>query len=229
MHVLIVQQPGGGNPASLWEMWVGVYSGGSSPSWTDGSNALWPNIGSTGAGAYQMVPQGVGTSDAAGLPIAPLLLTADEVIGTGTPTSPNGVVQHPVRFTLDSTLGYYVWPATHQAGGGYCFGGYEDQNAHDLSTGPTHLLHLRFPVADPNGRDLSPEGQRAHPCLRRNQPAGSCHHSGAPRLRHDSGRQRPVGSVDWNSRLSLERCRSELPDQPDLRPVRAGASAAVGR
>jgi hypothetical protein len=76
-----------------------------------------------------MVPQGVGTSDAAGLPIAPLLLTADEVIGTGTPTSPNGVVQHPVRFTLDSTLGYYVWPATHQAGDGYCFGGYEDQNA----------------------------------------------------------------------------------------------------
>jgi hypothetical protein len=127
MHVLVVQEPGGGNPASLWEMWVSVFTGGSSPFWTDGSNALWPNIGSAGAGAYQMVPLGFGTSDAAGLPVAPLLLTADEVIGTGTPTSPNGVVQHPVRFTLDSTLGYYVWPATHQAGGGYCSGGYEDQ------------------------------------------------------------------------------------------------------
>ena len=129
MHVLIVQQPGGGNPASLWEMWVGAYSEGSSPSWTDGSNALWANIGSTGAGAYAMLPRGTGSSDAAGLPVAPLLLTADEVIGTGTPSAPNGVVQHPVRFTLDSTLGYYVWPATSQAGGGYCYGGYEDQNA----------------------------------------------------------------------------------------------------
>ena len=129
MHVLIVQQPGGGNPASLWEMWLSAYSGGSSPGWTDGSNAWWPNIGSTGPGAYAMLPEGGGSSDAAGLPIAPLILTADEVIGTGTPSAPNGVVQHPVRFTLDSTLGYYVWPATAQAGGGYCYGGYEDQNA----------------------------------------------------------------------------------------------------
>jgi hypothetical protein len=129
MHVLIVQQPGGGNPASLWEMWVGAYSGGSSPSWSDGSNARWANIGNTGAGAYVMLPQGVGSSDAAGLPVAPLLLTADEVIGTGTPAAPNGVVQHPVRFTLDSTLGTYVWPATAQAGAGYCVGGYEDQHA----------------------------------------------------------------------------------------------------
>jgi hypothetical protein len=128
MHVLILQQPGGGNPASLWEMWLSVYSGGSSPLWTDGSNAHWANIGSTGAGAYAMLPQAGGSSDAAGLPIAPLILTADEVIGTGTPSAPNGVVQHPVRFTLDSTLGYYVWPATAQAGGGFCSGGYEDQN-----------------------------------------------------------------------------------------------------
>jgi hypothetical protein len=129
MHVLIVQQPGGGNPASLWEMWASVFNAGSSPSWTDGSNARWANIGSTGAGAYAMLPQAVGSSDAAGLPVAPLLLTADEVIGTGTPSAPNGVVQHPVRFTLDSTLGDYVWPATAQAGAGYCVGGYEDQNA----------------------------------------------------------------------------------------------------
>ena len=128
-HVLVVQEAGGVNPASLWEMWLGVYTGGASPLWTDGGNALWTNIGSTGPGAYAMIPQGVGSSDAAGLPIAPLLLTADEVIGTGTPAAPNGVVQHPVRFTLDSTLGYYVWPATHQAGPGFCAGGYEDNNA----------------------------------------------------------------------------------------------------
>jgi hypothetical protein len=129
MHVLIVQQPSDPNPASLWEMWLSAYNGASSPGWTDGSNAWWPNIGSTGAGAYAMLPQAGGSSDAAGLPIAPLLLTADEVIGTGTPSAPNGVVQHPVRFTLDNTLGYHVWPATAEAGGGYCVGGYEDPNA----------------------------------------------------------------------------------------------------
>ena len=33
-----------------------------------------------------LTPQGQGTSDAAGLPVAPLLVNADEVIGTGTPT-----------------------------------------------------------------------------------------------------------------------------------------------
>jgi hypothetical protein len=135
MHVLIVQQPSDENPASLWEMWQGVYTGGSSPSWSDSSNALWANIGSTGPGADAMLPQDVGSADAAGLPLAPLLLNADEVIGTGTPTAPNGVVQHPIRFTLASTLGYHVWPATGQGGdstqvtgAGTCVGGYEDKN-----------------------------------------------------------------------------------------------------
>jgi hypothetical protein len=150
MHVLIVQQPNGQNPASLWEMWVSVLNGGASPSWTDGSNAWWPNIGSTGPGAYAMLPQGAGSSDAAGLPIAPLLLTADEVIGTGTPSAPNGVVQHPVRFTLDDTLGYYVWPATAQAGGGYCQGGYEDNNA---------MLSQLYPPTACTGDQSNPMGE----------------------------------------------------------------------
>jgi len=130
MHVLIVQQAGGGNPSSLWEMWQGVYTGGASPSWTDSGNVVWANIGNTGTGADAMIPQDYGSADAAGLPIAPLLLNADEVIGTGTPTAPNGVVQHPVRFTLYRTLDYHVWPATAQAGSGRgtCVGGYEDNN-----------------------------------------------------------------------------------------------------
>jgi hypothetical protein len=163
MHVLIVQQPGGGNPASLWEMWVSVYSGGSSPSWTDGSNAWWPNIGSTGPGAYAMLPEGAGSSDAAGLPIAPLILTADEVIGTGTPSAPNGVVQHPVRFTLDDTLGYYVWPATAQAGGGYCKGGYEDNNA---------MLSQLYPPTSCTGDQSNPMGEIYR--LKASVPTPSC-------------------------------------------------------
>jgi len=49
----------------------------------DVSNALWPNVGTN-----NLTAQGMGTADAAGLPIAPLLVNADEVIGTGTPNSP---------------------------------------------------------------------------------------------------------------------------------------------
>ena len=112
-HVLIYQQAGGANPPALWEMWQGIYESGGS--WTDSSNALWPNVSSNA-----LTPQGNGTTDAAGLPVAPLVVNADEVIGTGTPTSPNGTVQHPIRFTLNHMLNYWVWPPTESAGVGSC-------------------------------------------------------------------------------------------------------------
>ena len=95
-HVLVYREAGGGNNPALYEMWQGIYEGGP---WTDSSNALWPNV-STNA----LTPQGNGTSDAAGLPVGPLLANADEVIGTGTPSSPNGTIQHPIRFTLNHML-----------------------------------------------------------------------------------------------------------------------------
>ena len=111
-HVLIYLESGGGNNPALYEMWQGIYAGGP---WTDSSNALWPNVSSN-----DLTPQGMGTSDAAGLPVAPLLANADEVIGTGTPSSPNGAVLHPIRFTLNHMLNYWVWPATQTAGVGSC-------------------------------------------------------------------------------------------------------------
>jgi len=111
-HVLIYLEAGGGNKPALYEMWQGIYEGGP---WTDSSNALWPNVSSNA-----LTPQGNGTSDAAGLPLAPLLVNADEVIGTGTPSSPSGAVLHPIRFTLDHMLHYWVWPATQSAGVGNC-------------------------------------------------------------------------------------------------------------
>ena len=52
--------------------------------------------------------------------MAPLLVNAEEVIGTGTPAAPNGVVAHPIRFTLNHMLNYWVWPATQTAGVGSC-------------------------------------------------------------------------------------------------------------
>ena len=112
MHVLVYLEAGDGNNPALYEMWQGIYEDGP---WTDSSNALWPN-----AASNNLTPQGNGTSDAAGLPIGPLLANADEVIGTGTPSAPNGTIQHPIRFTLNHMLNYWVWPATQTAGVGYC-------------------------------------------------------------------------------------------------------------
>jgi len=52
--------------------------------------------------------------------VAPLLANADEVIGAGTPSAPSGTIQHPIRFTLNHMLNYWVWPATETAGTGSC-------------------------------------------------------------------------------------------------------------
>jgi hypothetical protein len=117
-HVLVYREQGNGNNPALYEMWQGVYLDGP---WTDSSNAEWPNVATDA-----LTPQGQGTSDAAGLPVGPLLANADEVIGTGTPTAPNGTVQHPIRFTLNHMLNYWVWPATQTAGVGSCNDGAGD-------------------------------------------------------------------------------------------------------
>src|SRR5580704_11291777 len=111
-HVLVYLEAGGGKNPALYEMWQGIYEGGP---WTDSSNALWPN-----AASNNLTPQGNGTSDAAGLPVAPLLANADEVIGAGTLSAPSGTIQHPIRFTLNHMLNYWVWPATQTAGVGSC-------------------------------------------------------------------------------------------------------------
>jgi hypothetical protein len=118
-HVLVYLQAGGGHAPALYEMWQGIYvNQGNSGSWTDSSNALWPDVSSNA-----LTMQGNGTTDAAGLPVGPLLVNADEVIGTGTPSAPSGVVKHPVRFTLNHMLNYWVWPATETAGTGLCSSG----------------------------------------------------------------------------------------------------------
>jgi hypothetical protein len=111
-HVLVYRQAGNGNSPALYEMWEGIYKQGP---WTDSSNALWPD-----ASSDDLTTQEKGTSDAAGLPVSPLLVNADEVIGAGTPTEPEGAVRHPVRFTVNHMLKYWVWPATSTAGVGTC-------------------------------------------------------------------------------------------------------------
>jgi hypothetical protein len=109
MHVLVFLEAGGGNNPALYEMWQGIYDGGP---WTDSSNGYFSDTSSNGMEA--------GGSDAAGLPVGPLLVNADEVIGSGTPSEPNGVIQHPIRFTLNRTVNYFVWPGMASAGVGSC-------------------------------------------------------------------------------------------------------------
>jgi len=160
-HVLVYLEAGGGNNPALYEMWQGIYLGGS---WTDSSNALWPNVAGNA-----LTPQGNGTSDAAGLPVAPLLVNADEVIGTGTPTTPNGTVQHPIRFTLNHMLNYWVWPGTETAGVGSCSsGGSTIPTESEISqsspptsctmTGPAgEIYRLKASVATPTCAATSPQ------------------------------------------------------------------------
>ena len=166
-HVLVYLEPGNGNNPALYEMWQGIYLDGP---WTDSSNALWPNVATDA-----LTPQGQGTSDAAGLPVAPLLANADEVIGTGTPTAPNGTVQHPIRFTLNHMLNYWVWPATETAGVGSCkdSGGSVDFDGdRDFAGYAAVKLHH-----DRSGRrDLPAEGVRGDSDVRSDEPAGGDHH-----------------------------------------------------
>jgi hypothetical protein len=161
-HVLVYLEAGGGNDPALYEMWQGIYEGGP---WTDSSNALWPDVTSN-----NLTPQGAGTSDAAGLPVGPLLANADEVVGTGTPTSPNGTIQHPIRFTLNHMLNYWVWPATETAGVGSCTetGGNSIPVESEISqssppascsmTGPAgEIYRLKASVANPSCASSSPQ------------------------------------------------------------------------
>jgi len=116
---------------------------------------------------FALVPVALAQSDAAGLPVTPLLVTADEVIGGGTPSAPNGAVKHPIRFTVNHMLNNYVWPATAHAGVGGCSGGYQDYN-HMLEqndpptsctmTGPSgEIYRLKAGTAVPSCMATSPQ------------------------------------------------------------------------
>lgn len=116
-HSLVVQLVGGGNHAMLWESYSTNYVATPSPNFVVSSDATWDLTG------YFQYPMGYGTTDAAGLPVTPLLANYDLV------TSANGQ-QTPFRFTLQEShlLKYYFWPATArppQYGGG-CTGGFSD-------------------------------------------------------------------------------------------------------
>lgn len=75
----------------------------SNGSWHAASGAIWT------LSSNKMRPDGWTSSDAAGLPIAPLLVKYAEV--------KSGTISHALRVTVEHTSNSYVWPASHKAGG----------------------------------------------------------------------------------------------------------------
>ena len=148
-HVIVYQQAGGSTPAGLFEMYQGTYSG--NGAWTDSSNVAWSNVATNTMTPLQPSAS-AGTTLASGLPNAATIVNADEVIGNGTPTNPNGAVTHPIRLVLAHVLNYYVWPATATAykNNGSCY------NSSGAITQATSLSQLTPPTSCDHG---SPFGQ----------------------------------------------------------------------
>jgi serine/threonine-protein kinase len=92
-------------PEALYEMWrADIGAGG----FSGGCLAVWQR---DRAWSESLRGEGCTSADAAGLPIAPLLFTADEVAA--------GRIEHTIRFILPNTRiahRQYVRPATHATG-----------------------------------------------------------------------------------------------------------------
>jgi hypothetical protein len=83
----------------LYELFDASLSGGQ---WTAGSGAIWD------LRSNALRPAGWTSADAAGLPILPGLVRADEAFA--------GAINHALRFTAPYTARAYIYPARHQAG-----------------------------------------------------------------------------------------------------------------
>jgi len=94
-HMLIVDA----DTCRLWELDSAVKSG---SQWTIYSSATWDLRSNV------LRPDTWTSADAAGFPILPLLLRADE--------ASSGTITHALRFTIDSSRKSYLWPARHEAG-----------------------------------------------------------------------------------------------------------------
>jgi hypothetical protein len=100
-HVLVLEK-GSGGACRLWESYFSYQD--SAGRWNAYATAAWD------LNSLAMRPDGWTSGDAAGLPILPLLLRAEEV--------DSGVIRHALRVTFrDAVLDRrHVWPARHSAG-----------------------------------------------------------------------------------------------------------------
>jgi hypothetical protein len=95
-HALVIDK----NRCKLYELYnLQNFTNGQTP--VAGSGATWS------LSSNAMRADGWTSADAAGLPIAPLLLRPDEIQA--------GTIAHAIRFTAHCTS-TYIWPASHQAG-----------------------------------------------------------------------------------------------------------------
>ncbi len=96
-HVIVVDT---GN-CTDYETWSSYPHHGAT-SWQAGSGAVFP------LGSDKLRPASWTSADAAGLPILPGLVRADEVQA--------GLINHAIRVTVPCTDKRYIWPARHEAG-----------------------------------------------------------------------------------------------------------------
>jgi hypothetical protein len=114
-HLIVYQQAGGPySTPTLYEIYFASYVGNA---WDMAGMGIWTNITTSNT----LAPNG--SANASSTSVASQLAFPEEVIGTGTPTSPNGTIHHPMRTTMLTYLPYYVWPAsgTTTSGTGTCY------------------------------------------------------------------------------------------------------------
>lgn len=93
-HVLVVQK----GVCELYELYLATPN---TSSWHAYAGARFDLI------SNQLRPDGWTSSDAAGLPLLPLLARYDEVAA--------GKIEHALRFTVKNTRDAHIWPARHDA------------------------------------------------------------------------------------------------------------------
>jgi len=94
-HVIVIDS----GTCRLYEMFAAYPQ--SNGSWKAGSGALWS------LNSDSLRPSTWTSADAAGLPILPGLVRYDEIT--------SGVINHALRFTVNSTQSAFLWPARHSA------------------------------------------------------------------------------------------------------------------
>ena len=95
-HILVLDTA----TCRLWETYHSYLNGGT---WNVFGSAMFD------LGSNALRPAGWTSADAAGFPILPLLLRAEE--------ASSGTIRHALRFTVNSIHESYVWPARHLIGG----------------------------------------------------------------------------------------------------------------
>lgn len=98
-HILVVDT----DDCTLYEIFDAEKVGGN---WYAGSGTIWD------LRSNAVRPEGWTSADAAGLPILPGLVRYEEVAA--------GEIKHALRFTVNCSANYYIWPARHVAPSGNC-------------------------------------------------------------------------------------------------------------